>query len=257
MASERYDAFPSRMSLQTFKSKKKAAALGYSLLKKKADALKAKQRELLLEIFEAKQELNEAVKEAYFSHTKATYAAGDFNKTVLTSVNRAMTKLAPERKNVTGVDLLQFRAVQDNIGRTESHLGLSRGGEQIEKCRKSFEFALNLLIKLGGLQTSFQALEQAIKVTNRRVNALDCVVIPKMTNTVKYIMSELDEREREDLFRLKKVIELKRKRQAEMDKEMAARKDLDDFDPFDVANALDKYSTFKDVDDEDHVDGLF
>lgn len=76
MAGERYDAFPSRMSLQTFKGKKKAAALGFSLLKKKADALKAKQRELLVEIFEAKQELNESVKEAYFSHTKATYAAG-------------------------------------------------------------------------------------------------------------------------------------------------------------------------------------
>jgi len=255
MARERYDAFPSRMSLQTFKGKKKAASLGFSLLKKKADALKAKQRELLAEIFEAKQELNEAVKDAYFSHTKATYAAGDFNKTVLSSVSRAMTKLAPERKNVTGVDLLQFRPVQDNIGRTESHLGLSRGGEQIDKCRKAFEHALNLLIKLGGLQTSFQALEEAIKVTNRRVNALDCVVIPKMTNTVSYITSELDEREREDLFRLKKVIELKKRAQAEMDAEMSARqkKEVDDFDPFDVKNALDNFNDME----EDHVSGLF
>merc|ERR1712156_1166657 len=156
-----------------------------------------------------------------------------------------MTKLAPDRKNVTGVELLQFRGVQDNIGRTENHLGLSRGSEQIVKCRKSFEHALSLLIKLGGLQTSFTALEEAIKVTNRRVNALDCVVIPKMTNTVSYITSELDEREREDLFRLKKVIENKKKVAEQAEEEMRAY--LEEFQKThgynSQGNALDQFST--------------
>merc|ERR1711994_126513 len=104
-------------------------------------------------------------------------------------------------------------------------LGIARGGEQIEKCRKSFDKTLNLLIKLGGLQTSFQSLEEAIKVTNRRVNALDCVVIPKMNNTVAYISSELDEREREDLFRLKKVIEKRKKIAAEGEAERKAQEE--------------------------------
>ena len=54
-------------------------------------------------------------------------------------------------------------------------------------------------------QTSFLALDEAIKVTNRRVNALDNVVIPRTKNTIKYIESELDELEREDIFRIKKV----------------------------------------------------
>jgi len=253
MAKERYDAFPSRMTLQLFKGKKKAAALGHSLLKKKADALKAKQRELLEAIYEAKLELNESVKDAYFSHTKATYAAGDFNKTVLSSVNRAMVKLAPDRRNVTGVELLSFRPVEDRIGRAETHLGLSRGGEQIEKCRKAFEHALHLLVKLGGLQTSFQSLEQAIKVTNRRVNALEFVVVPKMSNTIAYISSELDEREREDLFRLKKVIEVK-KRQA-LEKE-AARKVYEDTHEYkgDAGNALDAYDAGLDT---NALDSLF
>jgi len=243
MAKERYDAFPSRMALQTFKGKKKAATLGHSLLKKKADALKAKQRALLQEILEAKLELNKAVKNSYFSHTKATYAAGDFNKTVLSQVGKAMLKLAPKKQNVTGVQLLSFEQVQDRIGRQETHLGIARGGEQIEKCRKTFEHALGLLVKIGGLQTSFKSLEEAIKVTNRRVNALDCVVIPKMANTVAYISSELDEREREDLFRLKKVIENKKK-EAEK-KDDAMRKYIEAFDKArgykDAGNALDNF----------------
>lgn len=222
MAKDRYDAFPSRMMLQTFKGKKKAATLGHSLLKKKADALKARQRELLEEILKAKLELNDAIKDSYFSHTKATYAAGDFNKTVLSQVGKAMMKLSPKTQNVTGVKLLSFEQVEDRIGRQESHLGIARGGEQIEKCRKTFESALSLLVKIGGLQTSFKSLEQAIKVTNRRVNALDCVVIPKMANTVAYISSELDEREREDLYRLKKVIENKKKHAEAKEAEMKA-----------------------------------
>jgi len=256
MAKERYDAFPSRMSLQTFKGKKKAAALGHSLLKKKADALKARQRELLEEILKAKLELNDAIKDSYFSHTKATYAAGDFNKTVLSQVGKAMLKLSPKTQNVTGVKLLSFEQVEDRIGRQESHLGIARGGEQIEKCRKTFENALSLLVKIGGLQTSFQSLDEAIKVTNRRVNALDCVVIPKMTNTVAYISSELDEREREDLFRLKKVIENKKKIADAQEAEMKAY--LEAFEKKrgykDPGNALDSYGrTAKD----DLVDDMF
>ena len=54
-----------------------------------------------------------------------------------------------------------------------------------------------------------------MKVTNRRVNALDNVVIPKLENTMHYIASELDERDREDLFRLKKVV-AKKKKEAEI-----------------------------------------
>ena len=101
MAKERYDAFPSRMSLQVFKGKKKAAALGHSLLKKKADALKARQRELLEEILKAKLELNAAIKDSYFSHTKATYAAGDLEISPIFSFFFFRGKCQPSEKIIS------------------------------------------------------------------------------------------------------------------------------------------------------------
>lgn len=60
------------------------------------------------------------------------------------------------------------------------------------------------------LQSSFVALDKAIKVTNRRVNALEKVVQPKIEETISYIIGELDEMEREEFFRLKKVQEKKK-----------------------------------------------
>lgn len=53
-----------------------------------------------------------------------------------------------------------------------------------------------------------------IRATNRRVNAIEHVIIPKLDNTIKYINSELDEMDREEFFRLKKV-QGKKKRDAE------------------------------------------
>lgn len=69
-----------------------------------------------------------------------------------------------------------------------------------------------MIIRLSSLQTSFISLDEAIKVTNRRVNALDNVVIPGILDTIHYIESELDELEREDIFRLKKVLQVKKRK---------------------------------------------
>ena len=77
-------------------------------------------------------------------------------------------------------------------------------------------------MELASLQTSFLTLDAEIKTTNRRVNALENVVKPRLENTIAYIRGELDEHEREEFFRLKKIQGYKQ-RELERQKEAAAR----------------------------------
>ena len=59
-------------------------------------------------------------------------------------------------------------------------------------------------MELASLQTAFTILDEVIRATNRRVNAIEHVVIPRLENTVKYIISELDEMDREEFFRFER-----------------------------------------------------
>ena len=79
--------------------------------------------------------------------------------------------------------------------------GLGRGGQQILKAREVYAKALETLVELASLQTAFMILDDVIRATNRRVNAIEHVVIPKLENTVAYVISELDEADREEFFR--------------------------------------------------------
>jgi len=126
----------------------------------------------------------------------------------------ARIRVRVQNDNVAGVRLPVFEKMTDQSAAAAEAYGLARGGKEIEKCTKKWTTLFENLIQLASLQTSFLALDEAIKVTNRRVNALDNVVIPRTKNTIKYIESELDELEREDIFRIKKVLEVKRVKEA-------------------------------------------
>lgn len=212
---DRLPIFPTRMALTNMKNRLKAAQKGHSLLKKKADALTLRFRALLKRIIENKEIMGEVMKEAFFSLAKATFAAGDFNRTVFeNAATKAAVTVKAKTDNVAGVKLPVFEYADTGVDNF-SMTGLGKGGTQIQECKKSFKKAVELLVDLASLQTSFLTLDEVIKATNRRVNAIEYVIIPQVQNTVDYINSELDESEREEFFRLKKVQDKKKKVKAE------------------------------------------
>jgi len=115
-----------------------------------------------------------------------------------------------------------------------------------------FTKTLDDLVLLASLQTSLRTLDEALKITNRRVNALEFVVIPKLENTITYIKSELDELEREDTYRIKKVKDLRSQDSAEAEpgqvvQDKSERVDKKPDEPA-AADALEQFAGDKDED---------
>jgi len=208
-ARERIAIFPSRGAQSLMKSRLKGAQKGHSLLKKKADALQMRFRLILKKIIDTKILMGDVMKEASFSLAEAKFATGDFNQVVLQNVTKAQIKVRSKKDNVAGVNLPVFESYQDGSD-TYELAGLARGGQQLAKLKKNFQKAVALLVELASLQTSFVTLDKVIKVTNRRVNAIEHVIIPRIERTLAYIISELDELEREEFYRLKKIQDKKK-----------------------------------------------
>ncbi|KAK4574685.1 H(+)-transporting V1 sector ATPase subunit D [Recurvomyces mirabilis] len=238
-ANDREAVFPTRQSLGAMKSKLKGAQVGHDLLKRKSEALTKRFREITRRIDEAKRKMGRVMQIAAFSLAEVTYAVGNSSIAyqITESVKQAKFRVRTRQENVSGVFLPQFESVQrDDVGSDFQMTGLGKGGQQVQKCRETYTRAVETLVELASLQTAFVILDEVIKVVNRRVNAMyalhpsaceiltdselsEHVIIPRTENTIKYINSELDELDREEFFRLKKVKGVKERAQAEQEAE--------------------------------------
>jgi V-type H+-transporting ATPase subunit D len=129
----------------------------------------------------------------------------------------ATFRVKAKQENVSGVVLPAFEvdrtagsgthlntpvSIHTNFFRSDFNLtGLGRGGQQVLKAKEVYAKAIETLVELASLQTAFTILDEVIRATNRRVNAIEHIVIPRLENTIKYIISELDEMDREEFFR--------------------------------------------------------
>jgi V-type H+-transporting ATPase subunit D len=203
-----------RMTLGQFKARQVGAKKGHALLKKKRDALKARFMEMLKDIVATKKGVAEGMKEASFSLAKAQWA-GDSSgmSAVLERAKRPSVTCKLSSDNVAGVHLPVFKMTYDPMKDNNVHtLGVAQGGAVVQKCREQHLKTLELIIKLASLQTSFVTLDEEIKMTGRRVNALEYVIIPRIEDVIRYINQEIDEQAREEFFRVKKVVEKKKQK---------------------------------------------
>ncbi|CCD22568.1 H(+)-transporting V1 sector ATPase subunit D NDAI_0A04110 [Naumovozyma dairenensis CBS 421] len=225
MSGTREQVFPTRMTLGVMKTKLKGANQGYSLLKRKSEALTKRFRDITKRIDDAKQKMGRVMQTAAFSLAEVSYATGEnIGYQVQESVLNARFKVRARQENVSGVYLPQFESFVDPEINDFKLTGLGRGGQQVQRAKEIYSKAVETLVELASLQTAFIILDEVIKVTNRRVNAIEHVIIPRTENTIAYINSELDELDREEFYRLKKVQEKKQKETARLDEEMKIKR---------------------------------
>ena len=207
---------PSQMALLQSKGKLKSANKGKDLLKRKADALKVQFLQVTKNLIELKKDLGSNFNKSLIFLEKANFStsSGDVSRIVDENVrSRADVKLTIKTKPVAGVTLPQFgiRNIEEEKYGESQILGITGGGQTLNITKKHFYEFLKKIVEIATLQTSYLAIDECLKITNRRVNALEYIVVPRIEYTIKYIVTELDERAKEEKFKIKKVLQNKKK----------------------------------------------
>lgn len=99
-----------------------------------------------------------------------------------------------------------FLIVDDN-----QILGITGGGQTLNVTKRAFYDFLKKIVEIATLQTSYLTIDECLKITNRRVNALEYIVVPRIEYVIKYIDTELQERSKEEKFKIKKILANKKK----------------------------------------------
>ena len=219
-----------RSQLQLWKGKLIGATKGHSLLKRKLEGLKKAFALVMEKLIKSKKKIGGFMTEAVFVLTEAQWGAGDFGKTLSDTVKRSSSQIQLFLKHKGGVYLPQFKPKIEQIEDPARQLGIAGGGASIQKTKDRFTKLLNILTKIAGYQASYHTLDDIIRITSRRVNALENVVIPRFQGYIAYIIKELDEMEREDFFMLKKVQENKKKQmeKARIQRELEAESAIEE-----------------------------
>lgn len=192
------------------------------MLKKKRDALKARFQALLKDIVDTKLSVGQSLKDAALSFAKAQWASSgdDIAATVMERAKRPSVTCKLQSDNVAGVSIPVFKLQHDPTKDSSvASIGIAHGGAVVNACRGEYFKSVAALVRLASLQTAFKTLDEEIKMTGRRVNALEYVLIPRIESVCHYITQEMDEEAREEFFRVKKVVEKKR---AKIEKEKLA-----------------------------------
>lgn len=201
------DVKPTRSELMKLKKKIKLAKSGYNLLKKKRDGLILEFFEILKHAKTLRQELTIIYQEAQYKVNIARTLETDLKIRSMALALHDKPTITLHTKNIMGVVVPKIETTITTKGMKERGYGIVESSSAIDEAAAAYETVVEKTIKAAEVETTMKRLLQEIEKTKRRVNALEFSVIPKMNQTEKFIKLRLEEMERENVFRLKRIKE--------------------------------------------------
>jgi len=197
---------PTRMELTRLKKRLKVARRGHKLLKDKRDELMKK----FLELVRKNKELREKVEEmlmkvhANFLIARAVMSSEILEEALMFPKQRVSLKVSTRNVMSVDVPVLDFTTESEDESNIYPY-GFATTSGELDGAIATLSGVLPYMLQLAEMEKSAQLLAEEIEKTRRRVNALEYVLIPQLTDTIKYITMKLDENERGNLTRLMKV----------------------------------------------------
>ncbi len=194
---------PTRMEMKRLQQRLKTASRGHKLLKDKTDEMirrfiaVAEENKRLRE--ETEKELASAL--VSFAQARANTDSRVVEEAILMP-SRAL-KITTSSRKIMGINVPSIE-VEDNGGELYPYSFLTVT-EQLDNAVRGLNAVVIKLIKLAETEKACNMLAEEIEKNKRRVNALENIMIPQLTETIKYIKMKLDESERSATVRLMKV----------------------------------------------------
>jgi len=199
---------PTKSTLMAAKSSLEFSQKGFELLDKKRNVLI---REMMSYVSKARELQNEV--NITFSKAYKALEVANINSGITTAEDIAMAVDEAKDyeilfKSVMGVEVPKIIFKSKEI---EPKYGFYRSSAAIDEAMKEFNNVKYLTYELAEVENAVYRLAMEVKKTQKRANALQNIQIPKFEEIVKFVTEVLEEKEREDFFRLKVVKKKHRK----------------------------------------------
>ncbi|MFB6180705.1 MAG: V-type ATP synthase subunit D [Candidatus Nanohalobium sp.] len=203
------DVKPTRSEELRLKERIDLAENGHEILEKKRDGLIHE----FMEVVGDAQEMNEELAEIYSKASEKMKLAKIYDGESAVQANamavKQDTKIQLEAQNIMGVRVPEIEA-ENQLQREilDREYGITSTTSRIDSVADKYEELLEKIIEAAETQTKILKLLEEIEKTKRRVNALEHKTIPEMKEARDEITQVLQERSREETFRMKKIKEM-------------------------------------------------
>jgi V/A-type H+-transporting ATPase subunit D len=194
-----------RMNLLQRRDQLRVAQQGVDLLKRKRDALVAGFFKIVRESLAARERLSAACREAYVMLTLAKAWEGREALEAAALPARRDILVDIDIRNVWGTKIPEVTIADVRRPMMERGQNPVATSARTIESTGNFEEVLAAILAVAATEIKLRKIGEEIKKTTRRVNALEQVVIPRLRSETRYIASVLEQRAREDVFRLKRI----------------------------------------------------
>lgn len=197
---------PTRMQLSKLKKQLNTAIRGHKMLKDKRDELMRQFLDLVRQNMELRISIEEKLKACNggFAAAGALMSSEMLNQSLITTKQKMLVNTS--FKNIMSVNVPLFEAEKSSADNASVFpYGFAFTSFELDNAVISLSEISSDLIKLAQLEKSCEMMSAEIEKTRRRVNSLEHVLIPRYTETIKYITMKLEENDRSSKARLMKV----------------------------------------------------
>ncbi|MCD4800722.1 MAG: V-type ATP synthase subunit D [Methanococcoides sp.] len=196
---------PTRSELIELKKKIKLSEGGHKLLKMKRDGLILEFFEILSKAKDVRSELDAAYEKANVKIGIAEAVEGRITVKSTAFAMKDAPQIELESHNIMGVVVPKIESSSVRKPINKRGYGLLGTSSYIDEAVDSYEELVEKIILAAEIETTMKKLLDDIEKTKRRVNALEFKVIPELTEAMIFIRLRLEEMERENTFRLKRI----------------------------------------------------